>query len=115
MSRAESTPIALAMSQSIRDVGPLSPADEIRQRGDVTAHDLSARVHDALEAHLSDEDHHLIQHVHVFEGWGEILFVDVASGIRRSKAGLGLEEAVEKVVREVLHPRRFSIRIIWGP
>ena len=83
--------------------------------GEVTVHDLSTRVHEALETHLSDKDHHLIQHVHVFEGWGEIYFVDLVSGIRHSKAGLGLEEAIETIVREILHPRRYSIRITWCP
>ena len=74
---------------------------------------MSRRVHEALESHLLDEDHHLIQRVHVFEGWGGIHFVDVYAATRRRDAPVGLDDTIHRVVGDVLRPLRYAVQIIW--
>jgi hypothetical protein len=87
---------------------------EIGHRGFVALQDLSPMIFDALNAILPNEDFHLVRRVHAFEGWGDIHYVNIYSGIRRHEAGPALEGAIRTIVDNVLHGRRHVVCITWA-
>jgi hypothetical protein len=80
----------------------------------VASQDLSTAVFDALDEALPNEGRHLVQRVKVSEGWGDIHYVNVHSGIKRHEAGPALEGAIRTIVDTVLHGRRHVVRIVWA-
>jgi len=77
-------------------------------------HDWSARVLNALDTLLPNEGRHLVRHVYVVHGWGDIHYVTVHSGMSRRDAGANLEEAIHTIVGNVLFGRRHTVRILWA-
>jgi hypothetical protein len=80
----------------------------------VALQDLSPMIFEALNASLPNEGFHLVRRVHAFEGWGDVHYVNVYSGISRHEAGPAVEGAIRTIVDNVLHGRRHVVRIMWA-
>jgi hypothetical protein len=76
--------------------------------------DWSARILHDLNEILTNEGRHLVHHVDVRKGWGDIHNVTVFAGITQHDAGHRLEKAIHMIVGNVLDGQRHVVRIRWA-